>query len=255
MIRASAIAAALLSAWTVAASAAPTLTVNGHARLEVPADQFSLSLGASASAPTVEAARSEVDGIMRQLEGVVATAGLTEHTEWHTGRYDVRPQWKPRPRNTDAATWTPEILGYTVRSNISITSDKMSVAGTLVAEAAKAGANDIGSLSFSLKDPRTSRREAIQQAARHAIDDAATLAAASQVTLVRVLQLSLDGAQTTPPRPVEAMYAGTAMARAMSDNSAPTLSGGMVTVTASVTAEWEIAPTVGAQPEQTGTAG
>jgi len=248
------IAAALLSVITATVSAA-TLTVEGHARLEVPADQFSLRLGSSATAATVEAARTEVDGVMRKLETIVTKAGLTQHEEWHTGRYDISPQWKPRPRNVDSSTWTPEIVGYTVRSGLSITSNKMSVAGTLVAQAAEAGANDIGSLSFSLKDPRTSRREAIQQAARHAIDDATTLATASNVNLVRVLQLSLDGAQTTPPRPVEAAYmVGTAM-RAMSDNSAPNLSGGMVTVTASVTAEWEIAPSVGAQTEQTGHAG
>jgi hypothetical protein len=41
----------------------------------------------------------------------------------------------------------------------------------------------------------------------------------------------------------------------MSDkDSAPEISGGMVTVTASVTAEWEIAPINGAQKSQSGSA-
>lgn len=237
--------------------AAGTLTVSGQARLEIPADQFSLSIGVSHTASTVDAARAKVDPVMNRLIETVDGLKLKRHKDWRTSRYDVSPQWKPRPRNA-GADWTPEIIGYKVRSGLAVTSTKMDVAGQLIAKAAEAGANDIGAVQFSLADPRTSRQEAIQTAARHAITDASSLASASHVRLMEIRQLSLDGAQSNPPRPAEHMYmAGTAMMRgaAADKASAPDISGGMVTVTASVTAEWEIAPISGAQTEEAGSSG
>ncbi|MDG1838004.1 MAG: SIMPL domain-containing protein [Phycisphaerales bacterium] len=254
MIRLLATIAMLATITSVATAVGGTLAVSGQSRLDIPADQFSLTLGATATDTTVDAARADVDATMAKLVAVVTDAGLTKHKEWHTDRYDVSPQWKPRPRNADDS-WKPAIVGYTVRTNLSITSTKMELAGVLVAKAAKAGANSIGALHFSLADHRASRKQAIEEAARHAIADATSLANASGVGLIQILRLSLDGANASPPQPVEHAYMlGSAM-RSMSDkDSAPDISGGMVTVTASVTAEWEIAPMNGAQKAQSGSA-
>ncbi|MDP7070364.1 MAG: SIMPL domain-containing protein [Phycisphaerales bacterium] len=251
MIRFATLLTAVVTATCVAAPC--TLTVAGDARLEVPADQFSLTIGATSTKASVDLARAEVDRTMAALVEVVTDLGLTQHDEWHTGRYDITPQWKPRPRSVDATTWKPEIVGYSVRSNLSITSTRMDIPGMLVAKAAEAGANDIGSLHFALRDPRTSRQQAIRKAAQYAIADATSLADASSVELVQILRLTLDGANAAPPRPVEhAFMAGSVAMRAMDSDSAPTISGGMVTVTASVTAEWKIAPKNGAPTQQSG---
>ena len=190
---------------------------------------------------------------MARLTNTVKQLGFQETTEWRTARYDISPQWKPRPRNA-GNDWTPEVVGYTVRAGLAVISKRMDLAGTLIAEAAIAGANDIGAVQFSLSDPRTSRSEAIQTAAGNAIADARSLATASKVRLVAIQRLSLDGADASPPRPAEHMYmAGTAMRRAVADKAAPPdISGGMVTVTANVTAEWEIAPLCGAHTEEVG---
>lgn len=243
MKRLAAVIAALAMCATT--SAASILTVRGEARLEVPADQFSITLGSTATAATVKEARTEVDATMSKLVEVVTTAGLTRDDEWHTSRYDITPQWEPRPNRTQgsASTWTPKIIGYSVRASIAVVSQKMPLAGTLIARAAKAGANEISALNFSIADPRSSRAEAIQTATKHAITDATTLANAAGVGLIRILQLSLDGAKTTPPRPVEHRYMMANVGRAAFDmDSVPDISGGTVVVTANVTAEWEIAP-------------
>ena len=59
----------LLVLCTIASANSPRLTVQGKTRLEVPADQFSLTIGATATASTVEAARTEVDATMTKLVG------------------------------------------------------------------------------------------------------------------------------------------------------------------------------------------
>ena len=97
---------ALLALCTIASANSPRLTVQGEARLEVPADQFSLTIGATATASTVKAARTEVDATMTKLIAMVSTAGLKRDEEWHTGRYDISPQWKPRPRGQQSDSWT-----------------------------------------------------------------------------------------------------------------------------------------------------
>jgi len=236
-------------------SAASILTVRGEARLEVPADQFSVTLGATATASTVKEARTEVDATMSKLVEVVTASGLTRDDEWHTSRYDVTPQWEPRPPRAQGSTWTPKIIGYSVRSSIAITTQQMDLAGTLISHAAKAGANEISALSFSLADPRSSRADAIKTATKHAITDATTLADAAGVGLSQILQLSLDGAQATPPRPVEHRYMAAKMGRAAFDmdmESAPDITGGTVTVTANVTVEWKIAPNRGVETQMLG---
>ena len=118
--------AVLATITSVATAVGGTLAVSGQSRLDIPADQFSLTLGTTATDTTVDAARAEVDAIMTKLVAVVTDAGLTKHDEWHTQRYDVSPQWKPRPRNADDS-WKPAIVGYTVRTSLSIKSTKMKI--------------------------------------------------------------------------------------------------------------------------------
>ena len=221
------------------------LVVTGTAELDVPADQFSLRLGVTAAAPDVSAARQQVDTAMHALASTVESLGFERHAEWRTARYDISPQWKPRPRNA-SSDWKPEIVGYRVNSAVNVTSQKMDLAGKLIAEASKSGANEIGALRFSLADPRASRKEAIQTATRYALADAHTLAEAAHVRLVRVQHLSLDHASASTPRPVEYGWAAGAPRMAMDKEAAPNIAGGTITVTANVTARWDIAPADGA---------
>ena len=229
---------------TSAALAESLLVVKGVANLKIPADQFSISIGATHVGPEVENARTAVDADVAKVIKVLDELGFERQVEWKTGRYDISPQWQPRPRNLsreEAAQWQPKITGYRVDASVQITSGQLDKAGLLIAKAAKAGANDIGSLHFSLKDPRTSRQDAIRTAARNAVADATTLADATGVQLGPVQRLTLDGASAQPPRPMEMAWASRSMMAADSEKSmGPDVSGGTVSVTATVTAQWII---------------
>jgi uncharacterized protein YggE len=164
--------------------------------------------------------------------------GLEPEKEYTIERYDVSPQWTPRPRNPEP-NWQPAIVGYKITSQMRIRTARLDLAGKIISSGVDAGANDIGNVVFDLADQRTSRSEAIQDAAANALADAKVLAEAAGVKLVRIRSLSLDGASATP------IYAKAEMAYGMAPRSAgaaaaPTMISGDVTVRANVSLVWEI---------------
>jgi len=91
-------------------AALPQLTVRGEAVLHVPADQMQLSMGVVTSAVTVEAAMDSNTKKMHDVEKALIGAGLNKD-EYRTGRFQVQPQWEPRPRQP-VPDWQPRIVGY-----------------------------------------------------------------------------------------------------------------------------------------------
>ena len=107
----------------------------------------------------------------------------------------------------------------------------------LIAAAAEAGANDIGSLYFDLSDPQKYRDKAIREAAVNARADAQSLAMAAEVDIIRILSLDLDHSQ---PVPVRMDFERGMGLKAMGAVAAPTIVAGDVSVQASVNMVCEI---------------
>lgn len=216
----------------------PQLTVRGEAQLERPADQLHLRLGVVTNA--TEAAQAMQDNT-RAMEAIIAgiqKLGL-DKSEYETGRFNVQPQYAPHPRQPQP-DWRPQITGYQVTNTLHIKTKKLERAGDLIQAATDAGANNVESIYFDLADQRKHRAEAIEEATRNAVADANVLAKASNQKLVRVLSVNLDNAFAPPPVPqYDRMARGMAAAEMA---SAPPIAPGDITVTASVTIVYEIAP-------------
>lgn len=216
----------------------PQLTVRGEAQLDRPADQMHLRLGVVTHA--TEAAQAMQDN-SRAMEAVIAAIqklGLGKG-EYETGRFSVQPQYAPRPRDAQP-DWRPRITGYQVNNTLHIKTKKIDLAGELIQAATDAGANNVESINFDLADQRKHRVEAIEEATRNAVADANALAQASNQKLVRVLSINLDNAFA---QPLVAQY--DRMARGMAGAEmavVPPIAPGEITVTASVTMVYEIAP-------------
>jgi uncharacterized protein YggE len=214
----------------------PKLTVRGEAELEKPADQMHLSVGVLSENRDADEALDENSTKMRAVIDAIKDAGLTED-EYETGQFRIRPQYARRPRQPEP-DWKPRIIGYEVQNTIKITTQKLELAGELLAAANRAGANTADVKGFDLADPRQYRAEAIRTATANALADAATLAHAANLELVRILSINLDH---TPVRPIEAPISAM---RAMGDAGAapPPITAGEVTIRANVTVVYEIAP-------------
>lgn len=211
----------------------PELTVRGEASLQVPADQMRLTVGVVIHGATAEVALNDNTEKMGQVEKALQRVGLTKE-EYRTGFFQIEPKWGPRPSNAPW-DWKPGIVGYIVRNSFKIVSRQLTMTGKIIEAAANAGANDIQALTFDLADPRHYRAEAIEQATANARADAATLAAAAGVDLLRVLSLQLDSSPTVPME-----MRSMAMDAGMAAGAPPPIAVGDVTVVAGVHLVYEI---------------
>ena len=153
-----------------------------------------------------------------------------------TGRFQIRPKYSRRPRQVPP-DWKPQIVGFEVTNDLRIKTTRIDLAGKLIGTANTAGANSVEVTGFGLEDPRQYRAEAVATATRHAIEDARTLSEAASLDLVRILHVALDSKPVQTTAPQMAMQA-----RAMADVGAPPITPGDVTIRASVTIVYEIAP-------------
>ncbi len=215
----------------------PQLTVRGDATLHKPADQMRLRVAVVTEADEATAAVSQNNRRMADVIAAIEKAGL-DKTEYQTGRFSIQPRYSRRPRQADA-TWTRRIIGYGVTNSLAIRTMKLDLAGKIIEAANNAGANSIDAISFDLANPRTHRAEAIAAATGNARSDAAILARAADVRLVRIISIHLGSGGAPPPGP--RMFRAESMVAA-SVVSAPPIQPGDVPVQASVTIVYEIAP-------------
>jgi len=223
--------ALLLSVAPLHAQESGKLHVSGSIELQKPADQVQLDVGVVSQATTAREALANNSESMRKVVAAIKNAGL-EEGEYRTGRFSLNPVHSQRPQS--AREWTPTIAAYSVSNSIHIQSKKIDIVGKIIDEANSAGANSIGSISFSLSDAQPFRKEAIDAATRRAIENANNLAASAGVKLGRILNIQLDAAEIHPPQPV--MYRSMAMA----ESAAPPITAGDVPISATVTVTYEI---------------
>lgn len=216
----------------------PKLTVRGDVELKKPADQLRLRVGVVTEHR--EAAQALDANNTRMLEVVEALkrVGLSKD-EYETGRFRVRPNYSRRPRQA-SPEWKPQIVGYEVVNDVLIKTHQLDMAGEIIEETNRVGANTIEVLGFTLAKPRTYRGEAIAGATKNALSDAKALAEAAGLDLVRILSIQLD--QMSSPVSERMMQRG-GMAMAADGGSAPPITPGDVTIRAGVTIVYEIAPT------------
>jgi uncharacterized protein len=94
----------------------------------------------------------------------------------------------------------PEITGYEARNSVTVTMSDLSKVGNVIDASSLAGANDLAGLSFTLRQDRPARDQALGEATREAISKARVVAMALGGTVVRVVEVQEEG--TNRPRPV-----------------------------------------------------
>ncbi len=216
----------------------PRLSVRGEAVLHKPADQLRVRVGVVTQAAEATAAVKENSRRMADVVAAITKAGL-DKTEYETGHFSIRPLYSRRPRQADAQ-WVRQIIGYEVNNTLAIRTKKLALAGKLIEVANDAGVNAVDDIRFDLADRRTHRAEAITAATANARSDAAVLSHAADVRLVRIIAIQLGEGGYRPPIATMAMARAEGMAGAAAP--APPIQPGDVTVQASVTIIYEIAP-------------
>ena len=141
------------------------------------------------------AARS--DAVVRAVKAA-AGAGA----EVKTSGYSLTPQrvYKENQPST--------ITGYEARNSVTVTMGELQRVGAVIDAAAQAGANNVETVSFTLRQDRAARDQALTDATRKAIGKANTIAQALGGRISRIVEVEEDGVR---PRPVENTYARDSM--------------------------------------------
>ncbi|MCB1112200.1 MAG: SIMPL domain-containing protein [Chlamydiales bacterium] len=211
----------------------PQMIIEGRAAIYQPADELLLTVGVVTEADDAQSALTKNNTLMESVIAALQQTGLTTD-EYQTGRFSIQPTYTPQPRNPPP-DWQAKINGYRVTNSLNIKTGKLSMAGTLIDAANKAGANSIDQISFGLKNAESKRSEAISAATANAIKDAQTLAEAANIKLGNIQRINLDNAQVPTPQ-----MKGNMLYAARSMDVATPISSGDVEISATVSIVYEI---------------
>ncbi len=162
-----------------------TIHMNGYAEKQVVPDTATISIGAVVQAPTAKEASEENAAIMSAVIEELKDIGL-EDSELQTSYVSVSPVYDHEDRRT--------IVAYSASNSVRITTKQLEIIGPIIDGSTASGANQIGSISFSVSDEmrKDLREELIEGAANDATSKAQTLASSLDVTIVGVKTSSIS---------------------------------------------------------------
>jgi uncharacterized protein YggE len=222
--------ALLATAAPYAAQADPahTITVSGSGEARGAPDQAQLSAGVTTVAPTAAAALAENARTMTTVFDTLKRLGVPERAI-QTTNFSVSPQYPPYNGNDRGLQ---KIVGYQISNQVNVTLDDTKKLGPALDALVGAGANQINSVNYSIRDADALEAKAQAAAIANARARAEVYAKAAGVTLGGVLTISEVSVEA--PRPV--VFAAKAMA---APPPTPTAAGEQ-SVTANVTVVFEI---------------
>ncbi len=173
-----------------------TITVTGVGTVEVAPDTASLSFGVYEQSESLETAQ---DAVTTRLEGIMAALteqGVAEEDIQTTGYNVTVVNEYDRDGNLVG------VIGYEVRSSITVTVRDIESVGSLLDSVVTAGANEVGSVSFYVEDTEAAANQARIAAIEDARAKADTMATASGVTIAGVYAIE----EMSSPQPLPIAY-------------------------------------------------
>lgn len=213
------------------ADAERAVSAAGEGRVEVAPDIAWLSFGITSRQPTVAAARDEVARGVARLIALARDHGLKdEHIA--TAALSVSPDfdWDPQTRER-------RLLGYVVSRQVTLRLGELGRLGEITEQALGLGVTEASPATFDTSRRAELESEALAAAARDARARATVIAEALGARVGAPLRLEAGGGQAAP-RPMMMR----AMAEADAMSGAETYQPGLIRITASVGASFELLP-------------
>lgn len=210
----------------------PTIVVSSTGMAEVAPDEVRVLISVVTEAKVAEEATRENNRKTEAVVGALDRLGLGEKAVTTAG-FQIAPRYNFEPKTGRQLG----ILGYTVTNTVEVRSSRLELAGKVVEAAINAGANQVLSLQFGLRDQTEARASAVADAVNRARADARIAAGVSNLTLgpPRRITVERDFARPFVARDMAAMR----VASAEMDGAGQTpVNPGLITVTANVTIEY-----------------
>ncbi len=177
---------------SVTARRTTLVTVTGDARISVQPDTATVIISVVTQNPrAIEAQQTNAARTTAVIAAVKSAGG--PGAEIKTSGYALIPQRVYRQNEP------PTITGYEARNSVNVTMNDLARVGPVIDAAAKAGANNIDGVSFTRRQDREARGQALAESTRAAMAKANTLAQTLGGRVTRVVSVNEGG---IPPRPM-----------------------------------------------------
>jgi len=186
-----------------------TISVSGDGEVYKTPDLAVMSFSVVSEAKTVAEAMEDNTKKMNAITDVMKSMGVTEN-DLQTTNFSINPRYDyvrataPVPADgaeiaVDEEYYYPSgkrtLSGYDVNQTmtIKVRQENMGKIGQIIQEATASGANQVGSLQFTLDDPDAAQAEARELAIAEAKEKAEILARQLKVKLVRIISYNDGG--------------------------------------------------------------
>ena len=209
---------------------ARTIQVSGEGKISAQPDIANISLSVVSKGATVKLVTTDNNSKMNQVLAVVKNLGV-DAKDITTSQYSLYPDY-----NYLTVGGSNKITGYNLTQEITVKVRDLTKVDDILDAGTKAGANQVGALSFDIDDTGAVKKQAREKAFAAAREKAQEMAAAAGVSLGRVVTFSEDAAPVSYPMMNFAMEAKS------SDSSAPapSVQPGSKELTMSVSVTYEI---------------
>lgn len=161
-----------------------TISISGYAEQKVIPDTATLNIGAVVQSETAKEATDKNAALMSAVIAELKAMGLQDK-EIQTSYVSVSPVY-----NYDAND-TQTIKGYSASNSVQVTTKNLDNLSEIIDRSTAAGANDIGSISFSVSDDK--QKQLREELMNEAVADASSKAN----TLAKSLGAEITGVQTS----------------------------------------------------------
>jgi uncharacterized protein YggE len=223
-----AVSAAVLLYVAPAAADPRTISMTGQGEVKAAPDEALLSAGVTTNARDAAAALAANTKAMNAVFATLRRAAIADKN-MQTSGFSVQPQYSD-------GKGPQRIVGYQVSNNVNVTVENLSLLGATLDALVSSGANNIGDIAFSFRDPKSLMQKARAAAVADAITRAQVIAKAAGVTLGPITSISENGGNYDSPRP---MYRAMNEMAAQGGVAAPVASG-QESLSDSVSIVWEI---------------
>jgi hypothetical protein len=168
-----------------------TITVSGQGKVLAKPDIGRVDLSVVTESKTVADAVSENNQKMNKVVQAMKDAGISEN-DLKTVAYNINPKYQ-------YTSGKSSIIGYEVTQTLEVKIRDLDKSSGVLEAAAIAGANQIGSLSFTIDDSDKIKEEATQKAIANAKRKAVTMARELGITLDKLVGFSENNEPTASP--------------------------------------------------------
>lgn len=226
------ITAIAISLASIAPTFAETISIQGTGIITTAPDIAYISLGVNSNAATARIALDKNTKAMNNIITAIKKADV-KNADIQTSNFSINPRYNRAKKNNQM----PEVIGYEVFNNLSITIRDLDELGAILGRVVTLGSNRINNIRFAVSNPQPLEDKARALAAKDAKRHAEIYANTLGFNLGKIITISEGNARKFPV--AESMQMRGAMMMDSPMSEAP-IEAGEQAISSNVTVTWEI---------------